>query len=306
MVANKELVYMSGNKIFRLRCKNGSLTLGRATAVMGVLNVTPDSFSDGGLYYKNLNASVKRAKQMLMDGADIIDIGGESTRPGSAPVAVEEEIKRVVPVIKGIRRSLGSGFLISIDTYKSEVAEKALLSGADIVNSLSGFSFDKGLVNVVRRFKCPIIIYHIKGMPRTMQSGPIIYKDVVADIRRFFMSQVKIATDNGVSKHQLMIDPGIGFGKTLEQNMELVRRIGEFSSMQLPIVVGLSRKSHLGQLLKNALDMKEAPGPLDRIEASLAETAIAVLHGAHMIRTHDVLETKRFTAALDELIGRGS
>jgi len=190
-----------------------------------------------------------------------------------------------------------------VDTRKAQVAQEAIEAGANMVNSLSGFSFDKQLAKVVARHRCPVVVYHIKGKPKTMQSGKIEYSDVIDDISSFFKSQIGIAQDNGIRRSQLLIDPGIGFGKTLEQNIELIRRLGEFSGMDLPIVVGMSRKSHLGAMLKESLGLQEAPKESERLEAALAETAMAVIKGAHIVRTHDVMQTKRFTASLDAILG---
>jgi dihydropteroate synthase len=271
------------------------------TLVMGVLNITPDSFSDGGLYFGDIQKAVVRAQEMVSQGADIIDVGGESTRPGSDFVSVEEELGRVIPVIEKIREELGGDVVISIDTNKAEVARKALQAGATIVNSLGGFSFDKNLVSVVKEFNCPIILYHIRQTPKTMQQGQISYEDVVRDIATFFDNQIEFGIKSGLSKNQFIIDPGIGFGKTIENNIELIKGIKNFSRFEVPILIGVSRKSHLGALLKEKLRLSEVPGPEDRLEASLAETAVAVLNGANIIRTHDVLETKKFLVILDEL-----
>jgi len=274
------------------------MSLNKKTLIMGVLNVTPDSFSDGGLYVDPQKA-VFRAKKMVEEGADIIDVGGESTRPGSEPVSVDEEIKRVTPVIKEIKNTLPN-VLISIDSYKSEVVKEALLKGAEIVNSLGGFLFDERLCLVVKEFDVPIIIYHIKGKPKTMQQIPT-YKDVVKDIIDFFEEQINIGVSKGLKKEQFFIDPGIGFGKTVEQNLEIIKRLTEFKSLGLPIVIGVSRKSHLGKLLQDELKLGTLPSPTERLEASLAETAITVLNGANIVRTHDVLQTKKFLAVLDRL-----
>jgi dihydropteroate synthase len=174
-----------------------------------------------------------------------------------------------------------------------------------MVNSLSGFEYDPGMAGTVKRFGCPIIIYHIKGRPRTMQEGAIEYGDVVGEIRGFFRSQMEFAEWKGVRKAQLLIDPGIGFGKTLGQNLEIIRGLGRFSGLGLPIAVGVSRKSHLGALLREELGLESQPGPMERLEAALAETAVAVMNGARLIRTHDVLTTRRFVAALDALNRKG-
>jgi len=272
--------------------------LGKKTLIMGVLNVTPDSFSDGGLYI-DLKKAVSRARQIFEEGADIIDIGGESTRPGSEPVSVNEEIKRVVPVIKEIKKILPN-VLISIDSYKSDVVRQALLEGASIVNSLGGFLFDEKLTGVVKKFDVPIIIYHIKGKPKTMQQEPV-YKDVIKDIMGFFREQIKIGVSKGLKREQFLVDPGIGFGKTVEQNLEIIKRLSEFRSLKLPIVIGASRKSHLGKLLQEELKLDTLPSPLERLEASFAEASVAILNGANIVRTHDVLETKKFLVVLDRL-----
>lgn len=271
--------------------------------VMGVLNITPDSFSDGGNYFGSVTRAVARAKEMLRAGADIIDIGGESTRPGAAPVTAAEEIKRVGPVIKAIRRALlPKRPLISIDTCKAEVARAAIAAGANLVNSVGGFTFDPKLAAVVARARCPIVIYHIKGQPQTMQKGVIRYRDVVREIKQFFKEQMAVGRHAGARRSQYILDPGIGFGKSVAHNVEIIRRLSEFKSLRQPILIGVSRKSHLGKLLQTALKLSEMPGPLERLEAGLAETAVAVLHGARIIRTHDVAETKKFLAVLKAVI----
>lgn len=277
-----------------------SLTLGKKTLVMGILNVTPDSFSDGGLYF-NKEKAVRRAEKIIEEGADILDIGGESTRPGSAKVILKEELRRVIPVIKQIRKKFGEQIMISIDTYKSEVARQALDAGVDMVNSLGGFLFDRNLADIIAKFKCPIVIYHIKGKPKTMQKGKIVYKDVILDIKKFFEEQIGFGLAKGMKRKQFLIDPGIGFGKTLKQNLEIVKRLSEFKSLKLPIAIGISRKSHLGKILQDELKLPTLPLPTERLEASLAETAIAVLSGASIVRTHDVLETKKFLTVIDRL-----
>ncbi|OGG13073.1 dihydropteroate synthase [Candidatus Gottesmanbacteria bacterium RIFCSPHIGHO2_01_FULL_39_10] len=270
--------------------------------LMGILNLTPDSFSDGGDYFKNVNKAVKRVEQMLTEGADSIDIGGESTRPGSAGITSEEELERIIPVIKTIRKKLGNGFPISVDTYKAPVADAALKSGATQVNSLGGFTFDPQLAQVIKQHDCSVVVYHIKGQPRTMQTGKIVYKDVIGDISKFFQNQIKLGMKAGLKKNQFIIDPGIGFGKTVEQNLEIIKRLHEFKKLDLPILIGVSRKSHLGNLLQQKLNLSEVPTAGKRLEASLAETAVAIQNGASIIRTHDVLETKRFITVLESLL----
>jgi len=272
---------------------------GKKTLIMGILNVTPDSFSDGGLFLQPKKA-VARAQQMIEEGADIVDIGGESTRPGSKLVSDDEEIKRVIPVINKIRNKFPN-IIISVDSYKSEVVKEALLEGASMVNSLGGFSFDPNLVSVLKKSYVPVLIYHIKGKPQNMQKVKIIYKDIVGDIKCFFKKQISLGISQGLKREQFAIDPGIGFGKTVEQNLEILKRLSEFKSLGLPIAIGVSRKSHLGSILQNELKLAILPLPMERLEASLAETAVAVLNGARIVRTHDILQTKKFLVVLDKL-----
>ncbi len=273
--------------------------LGRKTLLMGILNLTPDSFSDGGEYFQNTDKAVARAKQMIEEGADIIDIGGESSRPGSERVSAQEELGRVLPVIDAIRKESGNKILLSVDTFKAVVAKETLNNGADIINSLGGFLFDKELADAAARSGCPVILYHIKGEPKSMQTGEIIYKDVVEEIMEFFNKQIEYGCRKGMVREQFFIDPGIGFGKTVEQNVEIIKRLNEFEKLKLPIVIGVSRKSHLGKILEQELKLKHTPGTSERLEAGLAETAVAVLNGAGIVRTHDVAETKRFLSVLD-------
>lgn len=272
--------------------------LGRKTLLMGVLNLTPDSFSDGGEYFQNVKKAVERTKEMIEEGADIIDIGGESSRPGSEKIDAKEELDRVLPVIKAIRKEF-PGTLLSIDTYKADVAKTALNAVADIINSLGGFLFDKKLADVAAHSGCPVILYHIKGEPKTMQTGEIFYKDVIEEIMTFFQEQIDYGLRKDMKREQFFLDPGIGFGKTVPQNVEIIKRLNEFKKLKLPIVIGVSRKSHLGKLLEQELHLKETPGTSERLEAGLAETAAAVLNGAVIVRTHDVAETKRFLSILD-------
>lgn len=250
-------------------------------------------------------AAVARAKDMLVEGADSIDVGGESTRPGSETVSINEELARVLPVIRGVRDAVGPSVPISIDTYKSHVATEALAAGATIVNSMGGLSFDPALGKVVAAARCPFIIYHIKGTPNTMQQGEIVYGDVIQDIHAFFEDQLAQGEAAGIAKTQYILDPGIGFGKTVAHNLTIIRHLSAFLSFDLPMLVGISRKSHLGMILKDALGLEEAPSPTQRLEAGLAETAIAVLHGASIIRTHDVAATKKCVAVVDALMEQG-
>lgn len=290
---------MSDENILRLS-GGRQIVLRQRTLVVGTLNVTPDSFYDGGKYF-DTDKAVTHIEELLKQGADIVDIGGESTRPGSTPVSVEEELARVIPVIKAAREKLNSVPVISVDTYKSEVARAALDAGADIINSLGGTLFDQSLVSVVADAGCPIVMYHIRGNPRTMQEGEIVYNDVVGDIVKFFEDQIALLVSGGAKKEQCILDPGIGFGKTVEQNLEIIRRLAEFKIFGLPIMIGTSRKSHLGVILKEALHLPEPVPPEERLEASLAEAGVAVMNGADMVRTHDVRETRKFLAVIDAI-----
>lgn len=270
------------------------------TQIMGILNVTPDSFSDGGKY-DDIKSAIQHAEQMLHEGADIIDIGGESTRPGSEAVDEKEERSRVIPVIRELKKKFPTSTL-SIDTKKALIAEEAVREGCTIINSLGGFSFDKGLARVAAKTKAQCIIYHIKGDPKTMQKGTITYDNVIDEISGFFREQMAFGLSAGMKKDQFIIDPGIGFGKTLEQNITIIRHLHAFKKFHCPIAIGVSRKSHLGMLLKEQLQLDTLPSVEERLEASLAETAIAIINGATIIRTHDVLQTKKFVATLNAII----
>ena len=280
---------------------NSVLSHSSKTILMGILNITPDSFSDGGMYFENIEAAVARGVQMVEEGADIIDIGGESTRPGAHTLTAEEEIYRIIPVISELRDVLGSEIFISVDTNKAQVADEALSAGADIINSLGGFSFDSSLATICAEYACPVVLYHIKGEPYTMQEGDLEYS-VMEHVENFFRNQISVGIENGMNKHQFILDPGIGFGKSVAQNLELIAKTNEFLSFGAPICIGVSRKSHLGKLLQQELDLPEIPDVHSRLEGALAETAVAVTRGARIVRTHDVAPTKRFLTVLDTLL----
>ena len=246
------------------------------TLVMGVLNVTPDSFSDGGRYL-DVEGAVAHARAMAAAGADIIDVGGESTRPGAEPVSAEEELRRAVPVIQRL-----PDLLVSIDTTKAVVAEKALAAGARIVNDISALRFDERMVEVVRDHGAGVVLMHMQGTPRTMQHDPR-YDDVVREVHEFLAERIGFAEAHGVNKRQIAVDPGIGFGKTAEQNLELLAQLERFRDLGCPMVIGASRKSFIGKILG-----REAP---DRLPGSLAATVWATLGGANVARVHDVAET---------------
>jgi dihydropteroate synthase len=245
---------------------------------MGIINVTPDSFSDGGKFL-DPEVAVSHALSLEEQGADIIDVGGESTRPGSDPVTMEDELSRVIPVIQGIRQK--SQIVISIDTYKAEVADKALNAGANWVNDISGLRHDTAMVEVAYKWECPLVVMHMKGQPKTMQHNPH-YQDVIAELHTFFRERIEYLNKSGIKK--LILDPGIGFGKRLEDNLNIIRHLDKFNVFGLPLLIGTSRKSFIGTITGQPVEK--------RLAGSLASQLWSVLHGVQVIRTHDVAETK--------------
>lgn len=245
--------------------------------VMGILNVTPDSFSDGG-EAQSIESALRKAKELIESGADILDIGGESTRPFSDPVPEEEELKRVIPVIKEIRRAFPE-IIISVDTYKSSVAERALIAGADLVNDISGGQFDPKMFDVVRDYSCPYVLMHIKGTPKTMQLNPQ-YEDLLREIKDYFIRRIDEATKRGISTDNLIIDPGLGFGKTFEHNIEILRNLHFFLDLGRPILIGPSRKSFIGEIIKKP--------PKERDGGTVGVAIYAYLKGVHILRVHNV------------------
>jgi dihydropteroate synthase len=254
---------------------------------MGVLNVTPDSFSDGGMYF-DAERAIARGQQMANEGADFIDIGGESSRPGSEPITEEEELRRVIPVIDGLANTVSVP--ISIDTYKSKVAGTALKAGAQMVNDISGLTFDSNMVDVVREFDACIVLMHMKGTPKTMQQEPT-YGDVVEEVAGFLARQAGKARMNGIVK--VIVDPGIGFGKTVEHNLELFKKLRRFAQLGYPLLVGPSRKSFIGKLLDAPVE--------GRLEGTAAAVTTSVLRGANIVRVHDVKEMKKVALLADAL-----
>jgi len=249
--------------------------------VMGTLNLTPDSFYDGGRYTTTQTA-VERALMIIEEGADIIDIGGESSRPGSRSVGVDEELERVVPVVEALAAK--SNVLISVDTTKSAVAHAAIRSGAMIINDISALRFDPSMASVVAESGAYLVLMHMLGTPDTMQHDPH-YEDPVAEIKGFLRERMGVATSAGIDPAHLIIDPGIGFGKRLSHNLEILRRLSEFENLGVPILIGLSRKSFLGEIL----DLPTA----ERLVGTIAANAIAIANGADIIRVHDVKEGRR-------------
>lgn len=250
---------------------------GKRTYLMGILNVTPDSFSDGG-DFNSLTAALKQAQQLVRDGADIIDVGGQSTRPGAAQISTEEELKRVIPVIKALRQELSVP--ISVDTTRASVAEAAILAGASWVNDISGATFDDAMLSVVSELGVPIVLMHIRGTPQTMQQLTD-YEDVVREVYQFLAKRIDAAMNARIKRSHLIIDPGIGFAKTYAQNIQLLQRLKEFSALGVPILVGPSRKSFIGQLLNQS-------EPKKRVWGTAAACCGAIAAGADILRVHDV------------------
>ncbi len=264
------------------------------TLVMGVLNVTPDSFQARGRCETPAEA-VEHGKKAAEEGADIIDIGGESTRPGAEPVSEDEELRRVIPAIEGLRKELGKDFLLSVDTYKARVAEEAIAAGASLVNDISGLGFDDAMPEVVARTGAGLIIMHIKGTPRDMQKNPE-YEDTIGEISDYFRERLGLAQQRGIDHDQIALDPGIGFGKRVYDNLLILKKIPEFKAMGRPLVIGHSRKSFIGRVLG-------LENPEQRLAGSLGVAAVAAWLGADVIRTHDVKETLE-TIRMAEAIGK--
>jgi dihydropteroate synthase len=280
---------------FRLRLPSRRLVLGERTLIMGVLNVTPDSFSDGGLFL-DPEAAVARAIAMEAAGADIIDIGGESTRPGSGGISADEELRRIIPVIEGLRGKIG--IPISVDTSKSEVAEAAAAAGAEIVNDVTALRKDPRIAEVARRRKLPLTLMHMRGEPATMQKKPFA-RDVLRDVTQGLRQAVATARQAGVANSQIILDPGIGFGKSYAQNCELLARLPELARLGFPILVGTSRKSFIGGALKSE---SRTPSGNERIWGTAATVAASILQGAHIVRVHDVAEMAQVAQVSDAIL----
>ncbi|MGB2769837.1 MAG: dihydropteroate synthase [Candidatus Zixiibacteriota bacterium] len=273
-----------------MRFENRNVDFSSRTHIMGVLNVTPDSFSDGGKFFKSDDA-VRQGMKMIEEGADTIDVGGESTRPGSDPLPTEEELSRVIPVIKSM--SAKTDVPISIDTYKAEVAKRALDAGAQMINDISALRFDPKMKEVAGKYKVPIVLMHIKGTPKEMQKDPY-YDDVIVEITEYLRQSIKIAEDAGIDREKIIIDPGIGFGKRLRDNLNILKNLKKFSILGCPILIGCSRKSFIGKIL-------DLPAE-ERLEGSLAALAVAVMNGVNIVRVHDVKESERVVSLVDAIM----
>jgi dihydropteroate synthase len=275
---------------YKIECRGKALDLGSRTHVMGILNATPDSFSDGGRFAA-ADRALAHAREMAAAGADIIDIGGESTRPGAAPVTEEEELRRIIPLIERLSAELTVP--ISVDTYKSSVARKALEAGASIINDISGLRFSPDMAKVAADFGAAVVIMHIKGTPRDMQQNPV-YTDVVGEVTAYLEEGIELAVRAGVDREKIMVDPGIGFGKNLEHNLTILNRLDEFKSLGRPIVLGTSRKKFIGTIL-------DIPAPEQRVDGTAATVALGIERGAAIVRVHDVArmaQTARMTDAI--------
>ena len=257
--------------------------------IMGILNVTPDSFYDGGKYSNSIEAAVNHGLQLIKDGADILDIGGESTRPGAVPVSEFEEIDRIIPIIEGIRNK--SDIPISVDTYKSKVADYALQSGANWINDISGLEFDDSMMEVAKNWRCPVVVMHIKGTPQSMQLNPK-YDDVISELLNYFEDRIEKL--NKFNINNIIIDPGIGFGKSLNHNLEILNQIERFKRFGLPVLVGASRKSFIGKILDNDVEC--------RLSGSLAVLSWLVINNIDILRVHDVRESVETVKILKSIL----
>ena len=278
--------FVSGYQ-FSLQCRGKELSL-TDTKLMGILNVTPDSFSDGGNFIKP-EMAVRQGLLLYEQGADIVDVGGESTKPGALPVDEDEELRRIIPIIEPIKVKYPEK-IISVDTYKAKVARKALEAGADMINDISSLQFDRELTDVLLDFSdVPVVLMHIQGTPFNMQHKPVYY-DVVDDIISFLNERIEYCLKAGISKERLIIDPGIGFGKSFEHNLEIFHRMGEFHSFGVPVMIGASRKSFISNIYKST--------PMERLNGSLAITALAFYNKIHLLRVHDVADHRQMLQTL--------
>jgi dihydropteroate synthase len=260
----------------QLLLRESRLNLRQRVYVMGILNITPDSFSDGGLYLQPEQA-LKHAEEMLAEGADIIDVGGQSSRPGATPIPPEVEYQRVIPVIRDLVKRYGA--LVSVDTYRASIAEAALDAGAVLINDISAMRFDTQMAPLIAKHKASVVLMHMQGTPQTMQQAPS-YRHVIDDIYRFLAERLQYAMRHGISRQRIVLDPGFGFGKTVQHNLELLQGLEHFQALGQPLLVGTSRKSFLGRLLQREV--------WDRLEGTIASAIYAMVRGAAMVRVHDV------------------
>lgn len=278
----------------KITIRNKAFEWGKRTYLMGVLNVTPDSFSDGGDFY-SIESALVQAENMVKSGVDIIDIGGQSTRPGAAEISLEEEIDRVIPVVQILRQKadIFGSVPISVDTTRAQVAKAAVEAGADIINDISGATFDSEMLSTVAKLKVPIILMHIRGTPQTMQQLTD-YRDLIGEIKEFLESRIVAAVAAGIDKSQIIIDPGIGFAKTYSQNLEILRDLRKFRVLNCPILVGVSRKSFIGHILNQ-------PEAKQRIWGTAAACTGAIANSADILRVHDVREMRDVSQVADAI-----
>jgi dihydropteroate synthase len=274
-----------------LRLRDNVLPLSRRPCIMGILNITPDSFSDGGLYADPTRA-VERAMELESEGADILDIGGESSRPGAMPVSEKEEIKRVIPVLREVKKRCKA--VISVDTCKSEVARIALGEGAEIINDISGLHGDAGMPGVIAAGKGAVCLMHMKGDPGNMQTAPH-YDDIIREIMEYLSMAIRTAEKAGIDPEMIMVDPGIGFGKTREHNLEILKKLSCFKALRRPIMVGVSRKSFIGEITAKRAE--------ERIFGTSAAVCASILNGADIVRVHDVAEMRDVALVADAIKG---
>ena len=286
-----ELIKNSGQDQFVLKTSKRKITLGKKTIIMGILNVTPDSFSDGGLFF-NSKTAVERALQMIDEGADIIDIGGESSRPGAQPVDAKIELERVIPIIEKLVKKTKTP--ISIDTTKAIVAKLALAAGAEIVNDISALNGDKKMAGIVRDAGAALILMHMRGNPQNMQKSNLVYDDLLVEIISFLKSSCEKAINAGIDKNCLAIDPGIGFGKTAEDNYKIIKNLSEIKGLGFPIMIGPSRKSFIGKIIGGE--------PHERVEGTAAAVTAAIVNGAQIVRVHDVAAMKKVCSVTDAIV----
>ncbi len=283
-------------RCFDISCgSSGILKLGAGTCIMGILNTTPDSFSDGGRFY-SYDAAVQQGLKLAADGAGILDIGGESSRPFARPVPAEEEKKRVIPVIKALAEKIR--IPISIDTVKSEVAEAALDAGASIINDISALEKDPGMASLAARRNVPVILMHMKGTPQTMQIDPD-YDDLLGEITDYLSQRAEFAMETGIRKENIILDPGIGFGKTVEHNLMIIRHLDRITRLGFPVLLGPSRKSFIQNILGRSNDRPVGPENRETGAGTLAAVATSVIHGAHIVRVHDVAGLRPFLNIID-------
>lgn len=278
-------------KTYRLKVRGRDIELGHRTCIMGILNVTPDSFSDGGRF-SDFNRAADHAFELIAQGADILDVGGETTKPGSEPVTLDTELERVIPIVRVVREK--SDIPISVDTNKAEVAARAIEAGADIINDISALQFDSDMAGVAARTGAPLILMHMQGTPRIMQKDPV-YSSLLSEIVTFLEERIRYAMDRGVAREQIIVDPGVGFGKTTAHNLSIIRNLGIFTCLDRPILLGVSRKRFIGSVLGR----KEG----EREVGTAVANVLGIAAGAHILRVHDVAFHREAAVMADAICG---